>query len=116
MNIEQEIPRLASCIDIAHQIPGRIRFKLKLGKLGQQDTSVLRQAQDFLKNLGEIEGVRSIRLNTMALSCTVEYDATTIPPKAWPDLLQGKPSTESAILLRIVEQKYRELSQPLGLS
>jgi hypothetical protein len=113
MDIKSQISLFASCIGIAHHIPGRIRFKLNLRQMGQPEMPSLKRAQDFLKTLGDIRGVHAIRVNPVALSCVIEYDPSTIPPQAWPDFMQGTPSNEAGVLMQIVEQKYAELSQKL---
>ncbi len=103
-----------SRVQIAHHIPGRIRLRLSMSdrppQLNGREQSLIAQATGFKEALDNISGVRSIRVNVMARSCTVEYDHRVIPFKAWPDLIEGKASAEAGILKRIIEKKYAEVA------
>ncbi|MFT3848556.1 MAG: cation transporter [Propionivibrio sp.] len=114
MSLLDNFHRFASCVQIAHHIPGRIRLRLSLSdplpQLNSAEHSIIAQAKGFKEALDHIAGVRSFRVNLMARSCTVEYDHRIIPFKAWPDLIEGKASEEAGILRRIIEQKYTEVA------
>jgi len=102
------IASFAPYLQIAHQIPGRIRLKVALAVL--DDAAVREIGSDSLGQvLGTIPGVRDIRLNKLARSCTVEYNPDLIPDVAWHDLLSGHDSPAARVLLRIVEDKYQEI-------
>jgi len=95
------------CLQIAHQIPGRVRFRINFGYAGGKQID--RQgAQDFQHLLDSIPGVKSIRLNILALSCIVEYDSTVIPDGAWADLLMGADTPAAGCLLDILEARYQQ--------
>lgn len=114
MSLLDNYHRFASHVQIAHHIPGRIRLRLSmhdpLPHLNSEAQSLIAQAKGFKDALDNISGVRSIRVNLMARSCTVEYDHRIIPFKAWPDLIEGKASDEAGILRRIIEEKYSEVA------
>lgn len=114
MNAIDNFRRFFSCVQIAHHIPGRIRLRLTpdepLPALSAQEKSLLAQARAFQQVLGQTPGVRAIRVNLMARSCTVEYDQQVIPVKAWSDLLQGESSAEAGVLRRIIEDKFSEVA------
>lgn len=95
-------------LQIAHQIPGRIRLKVALAVL--DDPAIREIGSDSLAQvLGVVPGVRDIRINKLARSCTVDYQAEVIPDSAWHDLLSGHDSPAARILLRIIEDKYQEI-------
>lgn len=102
------IARFSPYLQIAHQIPGRIRFKIALAVL--DDPQIRELGSDSLNEaLGSIPGVREIRVNKLARSCTVEYDHQHIPDAAWADLLAGRASPAAGVLLGIIEDKYLEV-------
>lgn len=97
---------------IAHQIPGRVRFKMDIGALqgirfdGQGATS------DAISTvLKKIRGIRNISWNLLAKSCTVEYTPSVIPDAAWPDLLAGRKSPAADALQAILEETHANLRQ-----
>jgi copper chaperone CopZ len=104
----EKFRRFASSVQIAHHIPGRVRFKLGKLQLDDEDRDVLEEARKFQKVLDSIKGVKDIRLNLLARSCTVEYDTAVIPPAAWSDVLGGVDSPAANVLLGILEKKYEE--------
>lgn len=82
------LSRVISTLSIAHHIPGRIRLKLT-GTLDVSVTTLANDVQGFAQAARQTPGIRSISVNPLARSCTVEYDVTQIPPAAWVDLLSG---------------------------
>ncbi|MCW2318061.1 hypothetical protein M2322_003628 [Rhodoblastus acidophilus] len=85
-------------LNIAHHIPGRIRLKMS----GSLPAELLGEAKRFGKALSAVEGIRSIGLNVLARSCTIEYDAREIPPSAWIGFLSGEITPESQRLERLL--------------
>lgn len=95
------IRRLSASLRIAHHIPGRVRLKLD----ASADAGVAAAAGDvesLRRSLSGSPGIRTVSLNPLARSCTIEYDPSVIPPTAWPDLLHGDLSAGAQTLLRIV--------------
>lgn len=93
------IRRVATMLSIAHHIPGRVRLKLDGGP-ELPSSSVLADAQQFLKSAAATVGIRSVNLNPIARSCVVEYDPKVIPPSAWQDLVGGRRSDPAELLVR----------------
>jgi len=85
-------------LNIAHHIPGRIRLKMS----GSLPHELIAEAKRFGQALGAVEGIRSIGLNALARSCTIEYDARAIPPLAWSGFLSGETTPESEHLQRLL--------------
>lgn len=103
--------RFVQHVRIVHHIPGRVRFKLLDLALDEEGKALLGQAKQFEHALDGIQGVKSIRLNLLARSCTVEYDKAVIPQDAWQDVLEGAESAAAESLLGILRTRYRELTQ-----
>ncbi len=112
MEVIEKLRQYANCVEIVHHIPGRIRFRLVQGNVSVLDASVgplIARAREFKEALEGASGIRSIRVNAMARSCTVEYDAGAIPFRAWGDFIGGKPSEASEVLAGIIMSKYAEV-------
>ena len=112
MEVIEKLRQYSRCIEIAHHIPGRIRFRLVPGDVSVFDASVLSliaQAKGFKEALEGASGIHSIRVNAMARSCTVEYDTATIPYDAWGDFIGGQRSEASDVLAGIILNKYAEV-------
>ena len=78
--------------------------------LDAKEQSLLAQARNYRDLLDSIPGIRSVRVNLLARSCTVEYDRAVIPFQAWPDFLAGVRSDEAGVLITIIEEKYTEVA------
>ncbi|TJZ79184.1 cation transporter [Chitiniphilus eburneus] len=111
MNATELFTRFAASVQIAHHIPGRIRLKLAPVTLDDAERSTLAQAKGFQRVLDDIPGIRGIRLNPLARSCTVDYDASVIPPSAWGDLLEGVNSPAAGVLMTIIVDRYAEATR-----
>lgn len=101
--------RFARYLRVAHHIPGRIRLKLDVD-LDKAQLEAISGARRFGRALDDVPGIRSVKVNLLARSCTLEYDATLIPADAWPDFLEGVRSPAAETLLQIVVAKYREVA------
>lgn len=114
MTLLERFYQYAACVQIAHHLPGRLRLRLVQDRQipgTPRDTAyLLTQATLFRDMLESIPGVRSIRFNLMARSCTVEYDQRVIPFKSWPDFLNDVPSDEARALRRIIEDRCAEVA------
>lgn len=97
-------PRLIDIVSrlrIAHHIPGRIRLALNAAASAGAVKSVA-EAQGLMNAFATRPGIRRVNLNVMARSCTVEYDATRIPPAAWEHVIAGVDSPEAGALVAIL--------------
>lgn len=114
MNINDRLQQFFACIEIAHHIPGRIRLRLSdrgLLAIGGDNGSLLARASELKETFGRIPGVRSLRVNLLARSCTIEYDSSAIQPQAWADLLGQVRSDAATALQQIILDNYVEVSQ-----
>lgn len=96
-------------IRIVHHLPGRIRLKLEADLAGLPLPTAT-DLNHFQNLLAKVAGVRDLRINFMARSCTVEYDPKIIPFDAWGDFLAGKPSAAAQVLEGILRSKYQEIA------
>lgn len=92
----QAVSAFALRLRIAHQIAGRVRFRLADPQARFPDGARLKAA------LAAAPGVREVSLNPLARSCVVEYDNAIIPDAAWPDLLAGRRTPAAAMLLDLL--------------
>lgn len=95
---------------IAHQVPGRVRFKFsaKAGNGIRFDAS--HADSDALTDvLKQTRGIRKIGWNLLARSCTVEYDPTVIPDRAWVDLLADEKTPAAETLHAILEETHAHI-------
>ena len=77
---------LRNHIQIAHHIPGRIRLRLVptiVDAVNGLDRGLLRLP------FSELEGIRSARINALALSAIIEYDTKTLAPDWWETAFEG---------------------------
>jgi hypothetical protein len=84
---QQQLQDFLQLLSIAHHIPGRIRLKLEKPQEAQDFGLGINDATKFVEALRKSQGIRSTSLNTIALSCTVEYDTEVIPADTWANLL-----------------------------
>lgn len=92
-------------VAIAHHIAGRIRLKLKSGA-SSLGGAARPPVDDIRAAIESLPGVHQVRINLLARSCTVEYDARVIPPTAWSDLLNGTESPAADALVGALRAKY----------
>ena len=95
------LQRVAASLRIAHHIPGRVRLKLA-AEPGPELAAAAGDVTALNRALSGSPAIRSVSLNPLARSCTIEYDPALIPPSAWPDLLAGRSTSGAEALLRIV--------------
>lgn len=106
--LDEKLRGLVACLRIVHHIPGRIRLGLA-GGASRLDWGgdLPGEAGRFCRALEGAAGIRSVRLNPLARSCTVEYDPAVISPAAWPDLLGGTGSAAAAELHAVLRAAER---------
>lgn len=95
--------RVAGSLQIAHHIPGRVRFKLDV-PVSQLRASVIDDAKQLKQAIQNIPGVRAVNLNAMARSCTVEYDHAYISPVAWEHVAAGTASPQADALFKLLAE------------
>jgi len=84
---QQQLRDFLQLLSIAHHIPGRVRLKLEKPQEAQEFGLSINDATRFAEALRKAKGIRSTSLNTIALSCTVNYDTNVIPVETWTNLL-----------------------------
>jgi acetylornithine deacetylase/succinyl-diaminopimelate desuccinylase-like protein len=83
---QQRLRDFLQLLSIAHHIPGRVRLKLEKPQAAQEFGLDINDATKFAEALRKVKGIRSTSLNTIALSCTVNYDTNIIPVETWANL------------------------------
>lgn len=92
------VARLAARTDIAHHISGRIRLRLRAGEALPESLNGL-SPERIRQAIAALPGIRDVRVNLLARSCTIEYDDNMIPPQAWTDLAACHPGAAADRLL-----------------
>lgn len=87
--------QLRRLVDVAHHVPGRIRVKASLSLARDYDDVDPRLIQRIA---GELAGIEDIRVNAMAGSVVINYDAEVIKPTWWDTLISGEESRAAALL------------------
>jgi hypothetical protein len=103
VGVAGKLQQFASCVEIAHHVPGRIRLRLLPGASARAEA--VPGAGALKDALGSLPGIRSVRINALARSCTIEYDPLAIPFQAWPDFLGNVRSEAAGVLRRIVSNQ-----------
>ncbi|MBK1673513.1 cation transporter [Ectothiorhodospira shaposhnikovii] len=103
--------QLLTRVRVAHHLCGRIRLKLDADL---KDLVGKADIPEIERMLDQLPGVSSVRLNLLARSCVVEYDADVIPMSAWEDFLQGHDTRPAEILRGILQQARHELTGALS--
>lgn len=106
--VEDVWRRAPDLLRVAHHIPGRLRVKLAEGGLPEGfRLSDLAAAFDktgawasALRAASDHPAIRSVKLNALARSCTIQYDPAAVAPAAWEDLLAGRRTPACEDLLR----------------
>ena len=79
-----DIARLRRYLTVRHHIPGRIRILFHPALLGMPEV------QELVNSHSELPpGVHCVRVNALALSVVIEYDAQRIAPVLFEELITG---------------------------
>jgi hypothetical protein len=110
--VSETFDALLAEVRVAHQIPGRVRLKLAGVPAPLRAQLKPETLTRFFAGLGKIPGIRQVRLNALAKSCTLEYDTHTLSDSAWHELFASAetspPSGEAQRLREGVWQSYRQ--------
>lgn len=98
----QQLQDLCRILTIAHHIPGRIRITLDRSALAADRAPAAADLDAFLASLERLQGIQDVRLNPMALSCTITYDTAEIGADAWVALLEGRADQDGHRLAELV--------------
>lgn len=96
---------LREYLETAHEIPGRLRLRLAPRALGRVSKD---QAANIGRDLQRVSAVRAVRVNLMARSVVIEYDAKRIAPGLWRDLIRGSREEAQQALQALAEIARKE--------
>ena len=99
----QMLVDLAAYFSIVHHIKGRIRLRVS-SKIKEHGEHV--SIQDIEALPEKIQGIKSIKINKIVGSLTVEYDPIIFPPRLWDNLVQGKELDEIAQILNTLSKEF----------
>lgn len=88
-----DLLRIAPHTEIVHHIPGRIRLRLKPSGLGVIGTI---DVESLMRN---VPGIRSLRVNPVVGSLTLEYDQSRLSHGLWEKLgaLHSRPELKDQV-------------------
>jgi len=89
---------------IVHHIPGRIRLRLSpefFVKAGKIDLSAFQN----------LEGIKEIQVNPLALSAVITYDPDKLPPRLWEAFIKDEGSAAQVINQLLSGKKKTEVEE-----
>lgn len=90
---KENIEILSKHVSIVHHLKGRVRFKIDI-KIQNYSDKIDLEALGKLEQ--RIKGVKSVSLNKLAKSLTIEYDHTVIASSTWEELANSDKHEEIA--------------------
>ncbi|MCK9337988.1 MAG: hypothetical protein M0P43_09180 [Arcobacteraceae bacterium] len=96
MFTDEVVEILSKHIELVHHLKGRVRFKLDTNIQKYKETIDLSGLENLDK---KIDGIKSVSLNKLAKSLTIEYDHNKISMQLWDDLSKNKNYSEVAFQL-----------------
>ncbi|AHJ13992.1 HMA2 domain-containing protein [Sulfurospirillum multivorans] len=104
MNVTAEkLVELGSYFSIVHHIKGRIRLRVS-PKIKEHKHHV--GIEDIEALPARINGIKSIKINKMIGSLTIEYDSAIFPDHLWENLVKGEKLDE---IITIIDQLAKEI-------
>jgi hypothetical protein len=98
----KKLVELSGYFTIIHQTKGRVRVRVD-SKIKQREEKVtLKDIENLPK---KISGIKSIKLNMIVGSITIEYDNQIFPDSLWVDLVEGK---NSEYLVEMINKLIKE--------
>ena len=88
-------------IQIAHHIPGRIRLKFGAPAGLDVDFSTLKKVFE------KMPSIQNLKVNLLARSMTIQYDAKRLPPAAFDDFLAGKDNAAALAFEKDFQQSFQ---------
>jgi len=89
---------------IVHHIPGRIRLRLSpelFVKAGKIDLSAFQN----------LDGIKEIQVNPLALSAVITYDPDKLPPRLWEAFIKDEGSAAQVINQLLSGKKKTEVEE-----
>lgn len=93
--------KLRKWVSIGHHIPGRVRLKYKLGIVAHLASF---RSDDIEKAISSIPAFKNYKLNNATGSIVIEYDPTTVNPKAIDALFSQSKEVAERACYAIAEQ------------
>jgi hypothetical protein len=104
MNLSAEkLIELGAYFSIIHHIKGRIRLRVS-PKIKEHKHHV--GVEDIEALPARINGIKSIKINKMIGSLTIEYDHAIFPDHLWENLVKGEELDE---IITIIDQLAKEI-------
>lgn len=97
-----DIVEFAKYFTIVHHIEGRLRLKVSPSILGSDHKVSLSDIEALSQTTN---GLKSVRVNAMALSVVIEYDSSIIDMQVWEDLVQGKDAQKTQEFFKNLQRK-----------
>lgn len=88
---------------LVHHIKGRVRLRVS-PKIKEQDGDVTIEEIESLPQ--KINGIKSLKINKIVGSITIEYDPTIFPPHLWDNLVQGKELDEIVTIVNTLSKEF----------
>lgn len=100
----EKIIKISSYLSKVHHIKGRIRVRVnpKIKEESKQSGITLEDIQSLPK---KINGIKSIKINKVIGSITVQYDHTVFPYELWEDLLASRNLEKISDVLNELEKE-----------
>lgn len=96
------LARLRRHLEIKHHVPGRIRIKFSLAIVADPMVKKMANSGQDLP-----PGVKSARLNALARSVVIEYDADKFPPELLEELISTKDNGRAEEILVQLDEIIR---------
>jgi hypothetical protein len=99
----QKLIELAAYFTIIHHIKGRIRLRAS-PKIEEQRECVTLKDIEALPS--KIKGIKSIKINKIVGSVTIEYDAEIFPSYLWENLVHGNELDEIITIINTLSKEF----------
>lgn len=99
----EKLIELGGYFSIIHQIKGRIRLRVN-PKIKQHGETI--RLEDIEALPQKIKGIKSLKINKIVGSLTIEYDPFIFPDHLWKDLVEGKNSEELLSIIRTLSKEF----------
>ncbi len=99
----EKLVELGRYFSIVHQIKGRLRVRVN-PKIKSHGETVCIEDIEALPQ--KIEGIKSLKINKIVGSVTIEYDPTLFPDHLWSNLLKGENLEEIIAVLTKLSKEF----------
>ncbi len=99
----EKLVELGRYFSIVHHIKGRLRLRVD-PKIRSHGEAVCIEDIEALPQ--KIEGIKSLKINKIVGSITIEYDPVVFPDRLWTNLVQGENLDE---IIAVLTQLSKEL-------